>query len=54
MGGSPSTPKAPKIPTPQENEVKARGKTNKRLARVSEQDTLLTSDEERVKLLGLI
>ncbi len=54
MGGifsKPKTPAAPKVPTPEESEVKSRKRQQGRALRMKEQDTLLSSDEERLKLL---
>lgn len=55
MGGIFSKPKAPAVPkepTPQEAEVSARKKQQQRAGRIDEQSTLLSSQEERAKLLG--
>jgi len=55
MGGIFSKPKAPAIPkepTPEEAEVKTRKKQQLRSGRIQEQSTLLSSTEERAKLLG--
>ena len=55
MGGifsKPKGPAVPKEPTPQEAEVTARKKQQKRAGRIDEQSTLLSSQEERAKLLG--
>jgi len=54
MGGIFSSKKVeqPKAPTPQESEVKSRKKQQGRALRIEEQDTLLSSQEERAKLLG--
>ena len=55
MGGIFSKPKPvaqPKVPTPQESEVTSRKRQQGRASRIEEQDTLLSSNEERAKLLG--
>ena len=55
MGGlfsKPKTEKIPDAPTPEEAEGTSRTKAQLKAGRIKEQDTLLSSGEERAKLLG--
>lgn len=54
MGGLFSSPKSTTVaePSPEDAEATARKKSKARAGRIKESDTLLSNEEDKVKLLG--